>query len=115
MGLGHSTTALAALLLSLLCAGAMLLTRNTLGGEKLMTIIGGFAGANVFHFMLIVSLSFTDLQNVHFLLQAVSNAEMEMFGEGFQAQILPEGLFQFLFTTHCSVYSNWMSSICNGH
>jgi hypothetical protein len=31
-----------------------------------MTVIGGFAGANVFHFMLIVRLSFTVLQNVPF-------------------------------------------------
>uniref|UniRef100_A0A915JUQ3 Dolichyl-diphosphooligosaccharide--protein glycosyltransferase subunit KCP2 n=1 Tax=Romanomermis culicivorax TaxID=13658 RepID=A0A915JUQ3_ROMCU len=64
----------------------MQMFRSNLASSQMSTILGGFAGSNLFLF----------------LLTAVSNFEMEMFGDYFQAKLFPETilcLFTALFAS----------------
>ncbi|UJR25041.1 hypothetical protein I4U23_006401 [Adineta vaga] len=74
MAASNASSFLFSLLIALLLFASMQVFRNQLGSSQPMTIAGGFMGSLVF-----VS-----------LLTAVSNFEMNTFGENFQARVFPE-------------------------
>ncbi|CAF0744916.1 unnamed protein product [Adineta steineri] len=101
MAASNSTSFLLSFLISLLLFASMQLFRTQLASNQPMTIIGGFIGSLVF-----IS-----------LLTAVSNFEMNTFGPGYQARIIPEvitclfiamiccGLVHRVCVTTCIIFS----------